>query len=218
MKIKNPHILWDWNGTLVNDMDLCVYVTNLFMQEHHNKQITREFYQQEFTFPVINFYHAIGFDFKNITFEQMAEDWISTYKKHFQSKSSLNGPVQETLEYIRSKGLKQSIFSACEIHLLNHSINHLNLEHFFHLIHGVDNNQASGKEALAKQIILDNHIIPEETILFGDTVHDYEVAQNTGMSCVLIANGHQHSKRLQKTGAPILEHIGQVPDYLKSLQ
>ena len=89
MKIKNPHILWDWNGTLVNDMDLCVYVTNLFMQEHHNQQISREFYQQEFTFPVIDFYHAIGFDFKNITFEQMAEDWISTYKKHFQSKHLL---------------------------------------------------------------------------------------------------------------------------------
>lgn len=218
MKINNPHILWDWNGTLVNDMDLCVFVTNQFMQEQHNKQISRELYQKEFTFPVIDFYHAIGFDFKNITFEEMAEDWISTYKSHFQEKSSLNGEVEETLEHIKGLGLKQSIFSACEINLLNHSINHLELTDFFHLIHGVDNNQASGKEALARQIIEDKHILPDETILFGDTVHDYEVAQNTGMLCVLIANGHQHESRLKKTGAPVLEHIGQVPAYLKSLQ
>ena len=130
----------------------------------------------------------------------------------------MNGEVKETLEHIQKIGLKQSIFSACEVNLLNHSIDHLELTDFFHLVHGVNNNQATGKEALARQIIEDEHIQPDETILFGDTVHDYEVAQNTGMSCVLIANGHQHESRLKKTGAPVLEHIGQVPAYLKSLQ
>ena len=218
MKMHNLHILWDWNGTLVNDMDLCVYVTNLFMKKHHNKKITHETYKQKFTFPVIDFYHAIGFDFKDISFTQMAEEWISTYKQHFHSKSALNGEVLETLNFVKNQGLKQSIFSACEVNLLQHSINHLELNDYFHKVHGVDNNEANGKESLAVKIIEDNHIDPDETILFGDTIHDYEVAKSTGISCVLIANGHQCSKRLQKTGAPVLEHIGEVPAYLKSLQ
>ena len=148
----------------------------------------------------------------------MAEDWIREYKSSFHHSSSLNGDVLQTLTHVADKGLKQSIFSACEINLLKHSIRHLDLEDFFHNIHGVDNNRASGKEDLAIQIIKDSHVDPEATILFGDTVHDYEVAQNTGINCVLIANGHQDHKRLAKTGAHILEHIGMVPAYLNSLQ
>ncbi|MCM8535927.1 MAG: HAD hydrolase-like protein [Lentisphaeraceae bacterium] len=218
MKNTDLHILWDWNGTLVNDMDLCVAVTNRFIKKQNGRQISREEYQQKFTFPVIDFYESIGFDFSAQSFADMAEDWIREYKSSFHTSSSLNGDVVKTLTHIADNGLKQSIFSACEINLLKHSIRHLELENFFHNIHGVDNNRASGKEDLAIQIIKESHVDPEATILFGDTVHDYEVAQNTGINCVLIANGHQDQKRLAKTGADILEHIGMVPAYLNSLQ
>ena len=219
MNLKYKHILWDWNGTLVDDIDLCIFVTNKLMKKRRRDfQIDRNIYLREFTFPVIEFYQRIGFDFSLESFAEMSEEWIGEYKSNFESQSSLNGEVTEVLTEMRQLGFRQSILSACEVNLLNHSINHLELNDFFHLIHGTGNNQAHGKVDLALSIIEEQHCSPEESILFGDTVHDYEVAQAAGIDCVLIANGHQHEDRLEKTGAPVIRDISQVPNFLKSLQ
>jgi phosphoglycolate phosphatase len=218
MKKDYRHILWDWNGTLVNDMDLCVFVTNTLIKRRNNTLISKETYQREFTFPVIDFYKVIGFDFSKENYGDMAEEWILEYKRHFEAQSTLNGDVKQTLQKLHHEGYLQSIFSACENELLKHSIRHLELTDYFHKIHGTDNNHAHGKTELALQIIRDKHVNPEETVLFGDTVHDYEVAQNAGIDCVLIANGHQDETRLKKTGAPVICDISTVPAFLRSLQ
>lgn len=218
MKWKYKHILWDWNGTLVNDMDLCVSVTNALIQKRNMKPIDRGIYQREFTFPVVEFYEKIGFDFSCEVYEDMAEEWISEYKRNFEANSSLNGDVVEVLSHVRDLGFKQSVLSACEAELLNHSIRHLSLGDFFHQIHGTGNNHAHGKVELAQSLIEQEHCTSDESLLFGDTVHDFEVAEAVGIDCVLIANGHQHEDRLKKTGAPVICDISQVPNFLKSLQ
>ena len=115
MKWKYKHILWDWNGTLVNDMDLCVSVTNSLIQKRKMKLINREIYQREFTFPVVDFYEKIGFDFRNESYEDMAEEWILEYKKNFEANSSLNGAVVEVLTNVETMGFRQSVLSACEV-------------------------------------------------------------------------------------------------------
>jgi len=212
------HILWDWNGTLVNDMDLCVSVTNTLIRKRNGTQINREVYQKEFTFPVVDFYEKIGFNFSIESYADVAEEWILEYKSNFETGSSLNGNVIDVLEEIKNMGLKQSILSACESSLLNHSIKHLSLEPYFHGIHGTGDNHAHGKVDLAHSMIKENHCSPEESILFGDTVHDYEVASAVGIDCVLIANGHQHEDRLRKTGVPVICDISHVPNFIKSLQ
>ncbi|MCM8541336.1 MAG: HAD hydrolase-like protein [Lentisphaeraceae bacterium] len=217
MKWKYKHILWDWNGTLVNDMDLCVSVTNSLIQKRKMKLINREIYQREFTFPVVDFYEKIGFDFRNESYEDMAEEWILEYKKNFEANSSLNGAVVEVLTNVETMGFRQSVLSACEVELLNHSIRHLNLGRFFHQIHGTGNNHAHGKVDLAHSLISQEHCSPEESLLFGDTVHDFEVAEAVGIDCVFIANGHQHEDRLKKTGAPVICDISQVPEYLRNI-
>ena len=218
MNFKYSHILWDWNGTLVDDIDLCISVTNeLLTRRERDFQINRDIYLSKFTFPVVDFYHAIGWDFSRETFAEMAEEWIIEYKNNFADSSTLNGDVAGVLNELRSLGFKQSILSACEENLLNHSIRHLQLDDFFHNIHGTGNNHASGKVDLALSIIEEEHCSPEESLLFGDTVHDWEVAEAAGIDCVLIANGHQHINRLESTGAPVIRDISEVPNFLKSL-
>lgn len=218
MKWNYKHILWDWNGTLVNDMDLCVAVTNSLIQKRKGVLINREIYSREFTFPVVSFYEKIGFDFSVESYADVAEEWILEYKRNFEKSSTLNGNVIEVLGHVESLGLKQSILSACESELLNHSIRHLGVERFFHQVHGTGDNHAHGKVDLAHSLIKAEHCSPEDSILFGDTVHDYEVAEAVGIDCILIANGHQHEDRLRKTGAKVICDISQVPNLIKSLQ
>jgi phosphoglycolate phosphatase-like HAD superfamily hydrolase len=51
---------------------------------------------------------------------------------------------------------------------------------------------------------------PGNVLLIGDTLHDYEVARDTEIECVLVVSGHQSRERLERTGCPVfdsLEHV-----------
>jgi len=50
--------------------------------------------------------------------------------------------------------------------------------------------------------------------MIGDSLHDYEVASNLGVQCLLIAQGHQSYARLAKSGAPILMGLGEISAWL----
>lgn len=219
MNLKYKHILWDWNGTLLDDVDLCIAVTNKLMKRRKkNFSIDRQQYLQEFTFPVVDFYRKMGFDFSQESFSEMAEEWIAEYKRLFKESVSLNGAVIDVLTNLKKQGYKQSILSACENTLLNESIEAFGLQKFFHKIHGTHSNEAHGKVDLALTIIEAQHCSPQEALLIGDTTHDYEVAQAAGLQCVLVANGHQHSTRLKETSAPVICDISGIPNFLESLK
>ena len=46
------HIIWDWNGTLLNDVDHAVNVINSILIEHKIELIDKRKYRQIFDFPV----------------------------------------------------------------------------------------------------------------------------------------------------------------------
>ena len=112
------HIFWDWNGTLLNDVDLCVHVTGEFLRERHGKLMDRETYLREFGFPVIDFYKKIGIDLRDADYGQMALDWIGAYNQSFGDFAELHQGVGEVLLGLNDLGYKQSILSACEKDLL----------------------------------------------------------------------------------------------------
>ena len=60
--MRYKHIIWDWNGTLLDDTRLCVEVLNELLLRRGKSAITEDDYRQNFNFPVINFYKYLGFD------------------------------------------------------------------------------------------------------------------------------------------------------------
>lgn len=57
-------IIWDWNGTLFNDIDICIESINLLLFERGIDQIDKKRYLEVFDFPVRDYYERIGFDLK----------------------------------------------------------------------------------------------------------------------------------------------------------
>lgn len=213
--MKNiKHIFWDWNGTLLNDVDLCVSVTGGMLREKHGLELSRDTYLKEFGFPVIDFYRKVGLEMKDHEYAEVATQWIQTYREGLNEQGALHSGVIDTLLELNQLGYKQSILSACEIKLLEHALDHYEISHHFHTVHGVDDNKADGKEKLAKNAIDQTAHKAHECLLIGDTDHDYHVAQAAGIHCVLIANGHQEKSRLQKTGATVLDDIRELPKML----
>ena len=211
------HIFWDWNGTLLNDVDLCVHVTCNFLQERHDKLLDREMYLKEFGFPVIDFYKKIGIELKEEDYGQMSIDWIGAYNQSFGEFAELHNGVGEVLLGLQNLGYKQSILSACEKGLLDTLVKKFDLWDHFDSVHGVEDFKAHGKVDLAHSAVRASQLKAEECMLIGDTMHDYEVAREAGMQCLLIGGGHQNSDRLRATGCEVLEDISQVLNKFKNI-
>ena len=60
---KYNHIIWDWNGTLLNDRWLCVEAINQALNKRNLPMLTEGKYKDVFSFPVEDYYKKVGFDF-----------------------------------------------------------------------------------------------------------------------------------------------------------
>ena len=214
MKIK--HIIWDWNGTLLDDCWLCVESINKSLLKRGLLLIDKEKYLDIFCFPVEDYYIKLGFDFEKEPFTVSGSEFIANYNARFNEPELHLGVVQ-LLNYVESAGLTQSILSAGKQEYVNDWITHHHLKKYFIKIMGIDNHYASGKTVIGKNWVLEMEYDLEEVLMVGDTIHDLEVANAMGIKCVLIAQGHTNYSRLQKTGAPVFNDLFEFRKYLQAL-
>ena len=63
--MKYDCIFYDFNGTLLDDTDICVEILNKMLDKRGYKHITKEKYRDIFSFPIKEYYEKAGFDFSN---------------------------------------------------------------------------------------------------------------------------------------------------------
>ncbi|MEW6195169.1 MAG: HAD family hydrolase [Bacteroidota bacterium] len=214
---KYKHVIWDWNGTIFNDVQLGVDIVNKMLLPRKLPTLTVETYRDTFTIPVKNYYERIGFDFSKESFEMLGKHWMDEYESR-KFECGLYKGVVDLMEKISSHGIGQSILSAYSQHTLEEMVDHYGLRKYFHHIVGLDNIYAAGKLHLGIELMnrlgnarpAGSKLGKGETLLIGDTVHDYEVASEIGADCVLIANGHQSKKILEKCGVPVFNNIKEI--------
>lgn len=203
------HIIWDWNGTLFDDVELCVENINWLLKKYNLPEITKEKYREIFTFPVIEYYKRAGFDLEKLDFKVIGKEWMDRYEqKKFEAKLS-NG-AEEIVKYFFDKGIEQSILSAYSENTLIEIVERLGLKKYFKNIVGLDNIYAESKINLGKKLMERLNLNSNSVLLIGDTVHDYEVANELGCKCVLIASGHQSKTELEKCNCLVLESLSDL--------
>lgn len=207
------HIIWDWNGTLLNDVDLCVAIVNNMLSAHHEKttkEITCDYYRSIFDFPVIQYYERVGFDFTKESFDDLCVKFIGDYRSR-ASELKLHSQVFEVLSNIEGAGFQQSILSAAKQDGLQQMVRNHQLDHFFQHIIGENDHYAHGKVFNAQRL---RHTLKESNhhklLLIGDTTHDFEVAQAMEADCVLVAHGHHSHQKLQQTGAKVVDSLEEL--------
>ncbi len=142
--MKNKLIIWDWNGTLLNDVDACVRSVNTMLEVRQMKLLNETSYKNVFTFPVQDYYKTIGFDFKEESFEKLAVEYIFLYKKE-AIKSPLQEGSREALEFFKSENYKQIIVSASEQLSLESQVEQRQISKYFDSIIGLNNIHANSK-------------------------------------------------------------------------
>lgn len=199
-------IIWDWNGTLLDDLDFCVSTINVLLKKRNLPLLSHNSYKEVFSFPVKNYYEAIGFNFDQEDFSIPAKEFIDLYDSNVKN-CRLHQSAVEVLTHFQKAGIKQFVLSAMKQNMLEQTLKQQNIFHFFEGVAGLNNHYAVSKIERGEQLINEFNIKKESAWMIGDTIHDFEVAEKLGLNCILIADGHQSEERLKSTNAILVESL-----------
>ena len=218
------HILWDWNGTLLDDTQAALDTLNIMLARRRGRPIEMGYYRDHFAFPVKPFYKAIGVCLENEDWDALAQEYHDTYA---EQPKRLNPETFAALDYAKSMGCRQSIISALRQDLLDGITEELGVAKYMDFIYGVDNLDGFGKIDRARELVSaithssthplshssthplshssthplshsSTHPLSHSStiVLIGDSLHDKEVADALGVGCVLCGQGSHAAWRL----------------------
>lgn len=210
---KYEYVIWDFNGTLLDDVKLCYDLLNKMLSKRGFKTVSFETYKEIFMFPVKEYYRKAGFDFEKEPFEVTAVEFINDYQP-MSLELEIHKETLGVLDELKKNNIKQIILSASKIENLLEQTKHFKLDSYMDCILGTDTIHAISKVTIAKEWITNNNIDPKKVIFIGDTDHDLEVANSIGVNCLLVADGHQSKERLLKKTNNVVDKIEEVLGYI----
>ena len=199
-----PLILWDFNGTILDDVSLGIRAVNRMLAARGLAVLPSvEAYQAVFGFPIIDYYRRLGFDFSVEPYEKLAVEWVENYTREMNTLR-LNEGFREAWAMLRKAGARQSILSSSEREMLRRQLSLLGIEDCFTEIYALDNIYAGGKAEMARLLLGETQ---EEAYLIGDTPHDADTARAIGARCVLYSGGHAARSTLETYGFPVVDQL-----------
>lgn len=190
------HVIWDWNGTLLDDAAVVLEVNNQILVENGLPRITLDDYRHQFRHPVKDYYLGLGFDMKKVSFEEIGDRFVQLYKERVGGVGIFRG-VPEVLGKLCENGTRQWILSAAHEEHLKSLVPRYGIAHFFDGIFGLGHHYADSKVARGRDLLKKIDASTDDIVLVGDTDHDFEVAQALGVEVLLVSNGHQSATRLR---------------------
>lgn len=209
-------IIWDWNGTLLDDVKLCVDLINILLKDRNLPLLSIERYKNIFDFPVIKYYKVLGFDFSKESFEIPATQFTDLYHSK-QNTTELFPDTVETLSFIKHSGYRQYILSAMEDNNLKKMINNTGIDKYLDGIFGTKDDFAKEKTSIGKQMIKDLNLNILDCVMIGDTLYDAEVAEYCGFNCILYSGGHVSKERLKSKNLQVIDKISDLKTLFKSV-
>lgn len=199
------HILWDWNGTLLDDTQAALDTLNIMLARRGAKPITLEFFRDRFAFPCRPFYDTIGMHVEDSEWDALAKEYHDLYA---EQPKELNRETIAALETVKRAGARQSIISALRQDLLDEVTERTGVARYMECVYGVDN--LDGASKLDRALELMTRIDGDDAVVIGDALHDKEIADALKVGCVLFGGGSHAVWRLRAaapTGETLLDCV-----------
>ncbi|MDD7381748.1 MAG: HAD hydrolase-like protein [Bacillales bacterium] len=210
--MKYDYLVLDFNGTIIDDVDLCLNILNHLLEERNYKKVSLEEYKHIFTFPIKKYYINAGFNLEKYSFTSISSEFISLYQKASLNCKLYEG-INELIDKCNNNEVKVVLLSASQIDNLKEQTDHFGLSEKFEAILGTSTIEAASKVEIGKNYFKDKQ---DKKILFvGDTTHDAEVASAIGADALLITHGHQARDILLKANPlKVVDSFKEVEDIL----
>lgn len=214
--MKYDVIFWDWNGTIIDDVDICIETVNSLLKECGKRPFSaRADYHKVFRFPIIDYYRDAGFDFNEVSFDVLAHKYIARYDVNCR-RAKIFPDILNVINTFKRDGVKQIMLTASERGDLLRWLDEIDARKYFDDIIANDDIYAVGKADIAKKWLKKHPEIDiSRAVMVGDTTHDVEVAHAMGIDVVTIARGHSARQSLEETGVPVFDNADEMLKYFE---
>lgn len=215
MKFNN--IFFDFNGTLLDDLQLTYDIEEEMLVKYGLEPVSMDFYLENFGFPVKDYYRLIGYDFEKVSYDILADEFMTAYMNREEKETFLFEKTRQTLIKFKNLGYKLYVLSASEINLLKKQLTRLGILDLFDGVVADDNFHARGKVQYGNEYIDKNNIDRSKTIMIGDTEHDYEVCEKLGLFPVMFSGGHNSKTKLLKLTPNVVSNYDELYELIRKL-
>jgi phosphoglycolate phosphatase len=202
------NIIFDWSGTLVDDLPAVWSATNYVLSQAGLPELSLDQFRAEFCLPFTNFYNRLT---PHITIEQL-ELWFHARFKEVQASVVELPHARSFLQFCRKRGLRCFLLST--IH--NDHYTAQTAANGFDAFLERPYTQVWNKREKIHQVLDENALAPNETLFVGDMEHDIATAKHGGVRSCAVLTGYNTLAQL-KAAAPdlIVEHLGELQRVLE---
>ncbi|MFF2954084.1 HAD family hydrolase [Kitasatospora sp. NPDC057965] len=201
------HVVWDWNGTIKDDLDDHVNALNATLPALGGDLVDRETYRAKHTVPIPNFYARL------LGREITEQDWLASdgaFLDHLRAQPvRIRDGAVELMTTLREAGHTQSLLSLCPHDTLLREVDEAGIGHFFVRVEG-----RTGASGGTKAAPLAAHLSAlgltgqgHRVLLVGDAVDDADAAHANGAQAVLYTGGLHHPAKLAAAGHPLADTL-----------
>lgn len=217
MGVQINHIVWDWNGTLLDDLLVVIAAANLSMAEFGVGPIDEDGYRDHFTRPVRSFYDSLFS-------RPIADDEWDRLNDRFHLEyftraddASLTSDTLRALDAAETNGWRQSLLSMSPQAWLEDIVSRKGVAGRFALIDGLRGATGGLKASHMAEHLSTLEVDPSHTVVVGDTPDDAMAARHVGAHVVLYDGGSHHLPHLEETGAPVAHSLLQAVEIASQL-
>ena len=211
--MKYSYVLWDWNGTLLDDVDASIDCVNVLLEKLGLQKTNKDEYFEHMDMPIKKYYENLFSSRKEkLDYESCTENFHKNYPK-FADEVGLHKNAVEMLEFFKNAGVKQSIVSAFEKGMLNAQVEKLGVRDYFEVVSGNDDVYVGSKSQRAIDLVRD--FDKGKVLYIGDTKADVETALDVGCDCILFSGGHYSKKALEEFSFPVIDDLIELKKYVE---
>jgi phosphoglycolate phosphatase-like HAD superfamily hydrolase len=208
----STHLVWDWNGTLLDDIKAVIGATNAAFAEIGLEPITLERYRELYCVPIPQFYERLmGRLPSDAEWEVMDEAFHRHYGEH-RIGCGLTEGVEELLREWQLAGRSQSLLSMYGHEQLVPVVRGYGIESHFIRVDGRTGPSGGGKALHMERHLraLDGAVQPGRTVVIGDAVDDAVAAAHVGALAVLYTGGSHSRSSLEAVGVPVVDTLAEA--------
>jgi phosphoglycolate phosphatase-like HAD superfamily hydrolase len=186
------HVVWDWNGTLLNDLDVVVGATNASLAGSGIAVIDRDRFRRDFRRPIRSFNERLlGRALTDQQWRTADDAFHDHYRQQLQHCELADG-AGAALELLARAGVGQSLLSMWRHDELLELLAQRRLAQMFTRIDGDRRFDGGPKADRLLDHLSAQRLDPRDVVLIGDTLDDAAAAEAVGARCVLVAEHSCH--------------------------
>ncbi|HIW63516.1 MAG TPA: HAD hydrolase-like protein [Candidatus Stackebrandtia excrementipullorum] len=198
------HLVWDWNGTLLNDFDAVVHASNEALIAFGGSGLDAETHRRRFRRPLAAFYgERLGRTMSEPEFNRLNELFNAVYREQLPQCKLSDG----AREAMASWEGTQSLLSMSNHDDLVPLVTGYGLLDLFSRVDGLREPTDIGKHRYLVNHLKELNTAASDVVMIGDSLDDAAAAVEAGAACVLVSGGTTAVDLLEASGHPVAHSL-----------